>query len=106
MNHSYKAPPTHAVLSLQGILFSVDLHKAAGKITLPSTVKVVDHDTALSTEPDRPVEFGRPGKHGARTGIRISLDRADAADLRVAQSFLGECLALIETEHQPTSPGL
>lgn len=87
----------HAFLGLDGIVFNVQVHTNKGAVMLPTTVKMGEDDPTLSTAADHPVEFGRPGKHGVRTGVRIHLDRADATDLIVARSFINECLSLFST---------
>lgn len=86
--------PTHTALWPDGTVFSVELH-GKERVKLPATVTMAG-DGTLTTDEDVPVEFGRPGRCGVKTGVRIAFDRADPTDLLVARRFLDDCLALYE----------
>lgn len=90
--------PTHTALWPEGTVFSVELH-GKDAVKLPATV-TMGEDGRLRTDEDLPVEFGRPGRCGVTTGVRISFDRADPTDLLVARRFLDDCLALYEPASQ------
>lgn len=87
---------THTALWPEGTVFSIELY-GRKRVKLRAKVTMNGDGTLTTMDADAPVEFGRPGRFGVKTGIRIFLDRADPTDLLVARRFLDDCLALYET---------